>query len=124
VIGGAIGYMALDLAALAAAFAAVGAMPSLGVLLLAYVLGQLGGLIPLPGGIGGADSGVVGALALYGTPLADAAAAVLAYRVFQLCLPALLGSLSLVRLPGAVGRSAEVVGRPVRFELARQRAAA
>jgi uncharacterized membrane protein YbhN (UPF0104 family) len=99
VIGGAIGYMAFDLAALAAAFAAVGDMPPLGVFMLAYVLGQLGGLIPLPGGVGGADSGVIGALALYGTPIPEAAAAVLAYRVFQLGLPALLGTIALLRLP-------------------------
>jgi uncharacterized membrane protein YbhN (UPF0104 family) len=129
VIGGAIGYMAFDLAALAAAFAAVGAMPPLGVFMLAYVLGQLGGLIPLPGGIGGADSGVIGALALYGTPLADAAAAVLAYRVFQLGLPALLGTVALLRLPGAVSSGADVVTLPARprqqgLELAGSRAAA
>jgi uncharacterized membrane protein YbhN (UPF0104 family) len=99
VLLGAVGYMVLDLAALAAAFAAIGALPPLGVLALAYVVGQLGGLIPLPGGIGGADGGLIAALVLYGTPLAGAAAAVLAYRAFQLGLPALLGALSLVRLP-------------------------
>jgi uncharacterized membrane protein YbhN (UPF0104 family) len=128
VIVGAIGYMAFDLAALAAAFAAVGALPPLGIFMLAYVLGQLGGLIPLPGGIGGADSGVIGALALYGTPLADAAAAVLAYRVFQLGLPALLGTVALLRLPGSVERGGDVVALPARarqgLELAGHRAAA
>ena len=100
VLAAAIGYMALDLAALAAAFAAIGAVPPLGVLLLAYVLGQLGGLIPMPGGIGGADSGVIGAFVLYGVTLPEAAAAVLAYRAFQLGLPAILGALALLRLPG------------------------
>ena len=93
------GYMALDLAALAAAFAAIGSVPPVGVLLLAYVLGQLGGLVPLPGGVGGADSGVIGALVLYGVALPEAAAAVLAYRAFQLGLPAVLGALALLRLP-------------------------
>jgi len=99
VIAGAIGYMALDLAALAAAFAAVGSPPPIGLLALAYVIGQLGGLIPLPGGVGGADGGLIAVLALYGTPLAGAVAAVLAYRAFQLGLPALLGALALLRLP-------------------------
>jgi len=61
-------------------------------------------LIPLPGGVGGADGGLVAALVLYGTPLADAAAAVLAYRVFQLGLPARLGTPALVRLPRVVSR--------------------
>lgn len=41
--------MALDVATLWAAFHAFGAAPPLGVLVLAYTLGQLGGLIPLPG---------------------------------------------------------------------------
>ncbi len=111
VVAGAVGYMALDLAALAAAFAAVGSLPPLGVLALAYVLGQLGGLIPLPGGVGGADGGLIAALALYGTPLAAAVAAVLAYRAFQLGLPALLGALAVIRLPGVL-RSAPNVCEP------------
>jgi len=105
VIGGAIGYMAFDVAALAAAFAAIGHVPPIGVLLLAYVVGQLGNLIPLPGGVGGADGGLIAALALYGTPLAGAAAAVLAYRAFQLGLPALLGGLAVLRLPSVVERA-------------------
>ena len=105
IIGGAIGYMLFDVAALAAAFAAIGAVPPVGVLLLAYVVGQLGNLIPLPGGVGGADGGLIAALVLYGTPLAGAAAAVLAYRAFQLGLPALLGGLAVLRLPGVVERA-------------------
>ena len=65
---------------------------------MAYVLGQLGGLVPLPGGVGGTDGGLVAALALYGTPLASATAAVLAYRAFQLGLPALAGTVAFGRL--------------------------
>ncbi|MEA2217724.1 MAG: putative heme transporter [Solirubrobacteraceae bacterium] len=105
IIGGAIGYMAFDVAALAAAFAAIGAVPPVGLLLLAYVVGQLGNLIPLPGGVGGADGGLIAALVLYGTPLSGAAAAVLAYRAFQLGLPALLGGVAVLRLPGVVERA-------------------
>jgi len=114
-IGGAIGYMALDLAALTAAFAAIGEVPPLGVLMLAYVLGQLGGLIPLPGGVGGADGGLIAALVLYGTPLGAAAAAVLAYRVFQLGLPALLGAIAMIRLPGILDRAPDLscAGEPI-----------
>jgi uncharacterized membrane protein YbhN (UPF0104 family) len=105
IIGGAIGYMAFDVAALAATFAAIGHVPPVGVLLLAYVVGQLGNLIPLPGGVGGADGSLIAALVLYGTPLGGAAAAVLAYRAFQLGLPALLGGLAVLRLPGVVERA-------------------
>ena len=108
VIAGAVGYMALDLAALAASFAAVGSTPPLGVLALAYVLGQLGGLVPVPGGVGGADGGLIAALVLYGTPLAPAVAAVLAYRAFQLGLPALLGALAVIRLPSVLQRAPDL----------------
>ena len=40
-----------------------------------------GRLVPLPGGLGGVEGGVLGALTLTGTPAAAAAAAVIAYRV-------------------------------------------
>lgn len=108
ILAGAVGFMAFDVAALAAGFAAIGALPPIGVLLLGYVVGQLGGLIPLPGGIGGADGGLIAALVLYGTPLTVAAAAVLAYRAFQLGLPAILGALSVVRLPSVLERAPDV----------------
>jgi uncharacterized membrane protein YbhN (UPF0104 family) len=102
---GSIAYMVLDVATLAAAFAAIGSVPPVGVLLLAYVVGQLGSLIPVPGGVGGADGGLIAALVLYGTPLSSAAAAVLAFRAFQLGVPALLGGFALARLPGVVERA-------------------
>ena len=102
ILAGALGYMAFDVAALGAAFAAVGAVPAVGLLLLAYVVGQLGGLLPVPGGVGGADGALIAALVVYGVPLGEAAAAVLAYRAFQLGLPAVLGTLATTRLPGVL----------------------
>ncbi|CAA9464881.1 MAG: hypothetical protein AVDCRST_MAG38-720 [uncultured Solirubrobacteraceae bacterium] len=102
IVAGAIGYMFFDVAALGAAFAAVASLPSIGLLLVAYVVGQLGGLLPVPGGVGGADGGLIAALVIYGIPLGEAAAAVLAYRAFQLGLPALLGTLAVTRLPGVL----------------------
>jgi uncharacterized membrane protein YbhN (UPF0104 family) len=108
ILAGAIGFMAFDLLALGAAFTAIGALPPLGALALAYVVGQLGGLVPLPGGVGGADGGLIAALVLYGTPLSSAAAAVLAYRAFQLGLPALLGALAVLRLPRVLERAPDI----------------
>jgi uncharacterized membrane protein YbhN (UPF0104 family) len=105
VVLGAIGYLAFDAAALAASFAAFGGGLPVGVFLLAYVLGQLGGLIPIPGGLGGTDGGLIGALALFGTPLSAATAAVLAYRLFQLGLPAVLGTVAFVRLQRTLARA-------------------
>ncbi len=88
---GAIGYLGFDIAALIAAFAAVGGGLPLAPLIFAYVIGQLGGLIPIPAGVGGTDGGLIGAMVLYGSSLSQAAAAVLAYRLFQLGVPAVIG---------------------------------
>ncbi|MGD9736770.1 MAG: YbhN family protein [Solirubrobacterales bacterium] len=103
-LGGAIGYMGFDVLALLASFEAFGLGPSLGAFVFAYVIGQLGGLVPLPGGIGGIEGGLIGALALYGSPLAQATAAVLAYRVAQLGLPAILGSVAFLQLRRRLSR--------------------
>ena len=83
--------MAFDIAALGAAFAATGSVPPFGTLVLGYLIGQLGNLIPLPGGIGGTEGALIGVFALYGVSLTEASAAVLPYRLFQLFIPALLG---------------------------------
>jgi uncharacterized protein (TIRG00374 family) len=91
VIVGSFAYMAFDIVALGFAFAAVGHEPAFGTLVLGYLIGQLGNLVPLPGGIGGTEGALVGMFALYGVNLADATAAVLLYRLFQLAMPALLG---------------------------------
>ncbi len=91
VIAGSFGYMAFDIAALACGFAAVGHVPPFGPLVLGYLIGQLGNLVPLPGGIGGTEAGLVGAFALYHVNVPLAAAAVLIYRLFQLVVPVLLG---------------------------------
>jgi uncharacterized membrane protein YbhN (UPF0104 family) len=89
---GAAGYMLFDVAVLGVCFTAFGNdVPPLGVLLLAYLIGQLGGLLPIPGGIGGVDGGLIGTLVLYGVSATDAAVAVLAYRGILLAVPALLG---------------------------------
>ena len=71
-----------------ATFRAFGAEVPLTVIAMGYLIGQLGGALPLPGGIGGIDGGLVGALVVYGAKAADAAAAVLAYRIILFWLPA------------------------------------
>ena len=89
---GAAGYMLFDVAMLGVCFTAFGHdVPPAGVLLVAYIVGQLGGLIPIPGGIGGVDGGLIGTLVLYGVDPGDAAVAVIAYRGLLLTIPALLG---------------------------------
>ena len=92
IFAGAAGYMLFDVAMLGVCFAAFGNdVPPAGVLLVAYIIGQLGSLIPIPGGIGGVDGGLIGTLVVYGVDASDAAVAVLAYRGLLLAIPALLG---------------------------------
>ena len=96
---GAAGYMLFDVAMLGACFAAFGfPIPPGGILLVAYLVGQLGNLIPIPGGIGGVDAGLVGTLILYGVEPMHAVPAVLAYRGFVLIVPAALGLPALASL--------------------------
>jgi len=61
------------------------------VILMGYLIGQLGGLLPLPGGVGGIDGGLFGTLVVYGAAVAATAAAVLAYRLILFWLPLLVG---------------------------------
>lgn len=107
VIIGSFGYMAFDIAVLGACFRAFGHPPGIGVLAVAYLIGQLGGLLPIPGGIGGTEGGLIGAFALYHAPLAVATVAVLAYRALQIWIPAVLGSVAFVRLRSTLRREAE-----------------
>ena len=62
VIAGSLGYWAFDNAVLWATFRAFGLSPPITVVLMGYLIGQLGGLLPIPGGIGGIDGGLIGTL--------------------------------------------------------------
>jgi uncharacterized membrane protein YbhN (UPF0104 family) len=98
VIAGSIGYWASDNAVLWATFHAFGLSPPLTVILMGYLIGQLGGLLPIPGGIGGIDGGLIGTLIVYGAPAAGTAAAVLAYRVILFWLPLIAGGIAFAQL--------------------------
>jgi uncharacterized membrane protein YbhN (UPF0104 family) len=103
-IVGSIGYWIWDNAVLWATFHAFGASPSIWIVLMGYLIGQLGGLLPLPGGLGGIDGGLLGTLVVYGTPVATTAAAVLAYRVILFWLPLLVGGAAFVSLRRGLNR--------------------
>ena len=101
-LAGAIGYWAWDNAVLWATYHAVGADVPLSIVLMGYLIGQLGGLLPLPGGVGGIDGGLIGTLIVYGAPVAATVGAVLAYRVILFWLPLLLGAIGFVSLRRAL----------------------
>jgi uncharacterized membrane protein YbhN (UPF0104 family) len=91
VIAGSVGYWAFDNAVLWACLHAFGESPPITLVLMGYLIGQLGGLLPIPGGLGGIDGGLLGALVVFGLPAAATAAAILAYRVILFWLPLLIG---------------------------------
>ena len=72
--------------------------PEITIVLMGYLIGQLGGLLPIPGGIGGIDGGLIGTLIVYGAPAATSPPRVLAYRVILFWLPLLAGGVAFFQL--------------------------
>jgi uncharacterized membrane protein YbhN (UPF0104 family) len=88
---GAVGFLWLDMAALWAACRATGHPLPILALALAYFVGYLATMIPVPAGLGVLDSGLVGALVLYGFSPAASVAAVLVYHAISIWVPGLGG---------------------------------
>jgi uncharacterized membrane protein YbhN (UPF0104 family) len=97
-IVGAIAFLWCDIAVLAACFAAAGHAPSLVVIVLAYQIGYLSNVIPIPGGIGVLDGSLVGMFVLYGVPAAISAAATVVYHAIALWIPAMWGTVTFIIL--------------------------
>jgi uncharacterized membrane protein YbhN (UPF0104 family) len=95
---GAIAWWAGDCAALWAGFQAVGGRPALSVLILAYMLGQLGNTLPLPGGVGGVEPLMLGIFSASGVNLGLAGAAIICYRSIALGVQGTLGAGAFVSL--------------------------
>jgi uncharacterized membrane protein YbhN (UPF0104 family) len=91
-IAGALAWWGFDIAALAAAFHAFGPAPPPAVLVIGYFVGMLGNLIPLPGGVGGVEGGMIGAFVAFGEPAGTALVAVLGYRLVSFWLPTAIGA--------------------------------
>ena len=104
ILFGSLGYWAFDNMVLWACFRGFGVHVALTVVLMGYLIGQLGGLLPIPGGLGGVEGGLVGTLVVYGVSLRDAVAAVLAYRVIQFWIPLLLALPAFVSLQRGLNR--------------------
>jgi uncharacterized protein (TIRG00374 family) len=108
-IAGLVAYLAFDVMILWATFHAFGPAPPMAILWIGYLIGELGGLIPVPGGIGGVDAGLVGTLALYHVSLTSAAGAVLAYRAIALWVPAVVGTGAFLALRRTLRDEAEKI---------------
>jgi uncharacterized membrane protein YbhN (UPF0104 family) len=110
-LGGALGYLGLDIAALWATFAATGHPLPVAPLVLAYLVGYLANLIPVPGGFGVLEGGLAGALIAYGASATQATAAVIVYHAIAFWIPSLGGLVGyallrrrLARIDGSVPR--------------------
>jgi uncharacterized membrane protein YbhN (UPF0104 family) len=96
-IGGA-GFLCLDMAALWAACAAAGHPLGVPALILGYCIGYLATMIPIPAGLGVLDTGLAGALVLYGLSPAAAVGAVLVYHAISVWIPGTGGLLAWLRV--------------------------
>jgi putative heme transporter len=101
---GAVGWWGFDVAVLWACFHALGTAPPLAVIVIAYFVGMLGNALPLPGGIGGVDGGMIGAFTAFGVDVEVSVVAVLAYRAFAFWLPTLPGAVAYFQLRRTVHR--------------------
>jgi uncharacterized membrane protein YbhN (UPF0104 family) len=101
---GAVAWWGFDIAVLWASFRAFGDSPPIGVIVMAYFIGMVGNTLPLPGGIGGVDGGMIGAFSAFGVPVEISIVAVLAYRGFAFWLPTLPGAFAYFQLRRTVNR--------------------
>jgi uncharacterized membrane protein YbhN (UPF0104 family) len=95
---GALGWWVGDCAVLWASFQAVGGAPALSVVILAYMLGQLGTTLPLPGGVGGVEPLMLGILAASGVDTGLAGAAIICYRAIALGVQGALSAIAFAML--------------------------
>jgi len=100
---GAIAAWGFDIATLWASFRAFGHAPPVATLVMGYYVGTLANALPLPGGIGGVEGGMIGAFVGFGVNASLAVLAVLAYRTISYWLPVLPGTVAYFRLRHTVG---------------------
>jgi uncharacterized membrane protein YbhN (UPF0104 family) len=101
---GTVSWWGFNIAVLYAAFRAFGKAPPVAVLIQAYFVGLLANLLPLPGGIGGVDGGMIGALVAFGVSGSLALIAVLVYRLLAFWLPTIPGAIAYFQLRRTVSR--------------------
>ena len=117
---GSVAYWGFNIAILWACFKAFGDAPPWGVVVMGYFVGMLANLLPLPGGVGGVDGGMIGAFAAFeGGSNHTIVVAVLTYRMFAFYLPTIPGAVAYFQLRRTVARWSEerrLARRNVRFE--------
>jgi uncharacterized protein (TIRG00374 family) len=95
---GALADWGFDIAVLWASFRAFGHSPPGAVIVMGYYVGTLGNVLPLPGGIGGVEGGMIGSFLAFGVQKSLAVIAVLGYRTISYWLPTFPGAIAYWRL--------------------------
>jgi uncharacterized protein (TIRG00374 family) len=103
-LAGAVLFWAFQIAVLWAAFHAFGGAPPLAVLTQAFFVGMLGNLLPMPGGVGGVEGGMIAAFVAFGVSGGLAVVAVLTFRAFTFWLPMVPGVIAYFQLRRTVER--------------------
>jgi uncharacterized protein (TIRG00374 family) len=101
---GAVGWWGFDIAVLWACFHAFGEPPPQAVIVMGYFVGMLGNALPLPGGVGGVDGGMIAAFIAFDVESSLAVVSVLVYRGISFWLPTIPGALAYLRLRRTVNR--------------------
>jgi uncharacterized membrane protein YbhN (UPF0104 family) len=101
---GAILFWAFQILVLWAAFKAFGDSPPAAVLVQAFFVGMLGNLLPMPGGVGGVEGGMIASFVAFGVDGGLAVVAVLIYRAFTFWLPLIPGVIAYFQLRKTVER--------------------
>jgi hypothetical protein len=103
-LAGAILFWGFQVAVLWAAFRAFGAAPPLAVLTMAFFVGMFGNLLPMPGGVGGVEGGMIASLAAFDIEAGQAVVAVLVFRAVTFWLPMVPGVVAYFQLRRTVER--------------------
>jgi uncharacterized protein (TIRG00374 family) len=101
---GAVGWWTFDIAVLWACFHAFGTPPPFAVVVMAYFVGMAANTLPVPGGIGSVEGGMIGALIAFGVAGGLAIVAVLSYRAIAFWLPTIPGAFAYLGLRRTVKR--------------------
>jgi uncharacterized protein (TIRG00374 family) len=103
-LAGAVLFWAFQVAVLWASFHAFGDAPPLAVLTQAFFVGMFGNLLPMPGGVGGVEGGMIASLAAFEVDAGQAVVAVLLFRAVTFWLPLIPGVIAYFQLRKTVDR--------------------
>jgi uncharacterized protein (TIRG00374 family) len=95
---GAIGWWAFDISVLYVCLHAFGGSPPIAVVVMGYFVGMIANTLPVPGGVGAVEGGMIGALIGFGVGSGLAIVGVLSYRFFSFWLPIIPGVIAYVQL--------------------------